>query len=525
MALDSNVKVVLPERGIAFKKVSGKIYVYYVTATYRNEKGQPTCTRASIGRLDEESGMLVPNRNYYEIYLKTPMPVTTGIYHCGLHFVFDEITKKLGITKLLKMYFPENYKEILTVAQYMLSEGNVMYYLEDYTQEHQTALNERMGSAQSSRLFSGMRQEDMLLFFREWMKHKHSDEYVAYDVTSISSYSKQIEELEWGYNRDKERLPQINMGMYYGEASGLPLYYRIYPGSISDKAHMQHMIADNEFINGKKTRFVMDRGFYSADNLRFLAENGYRFVIALPGSLKYCTNLVRKNKGSLVNRSEYMLGKGLPYGKAYEINELGFRMKVHLYYDPDKALRESESLYELIERQENDLRSMEEPPDRKLKYDKYFNINRSKDGKLSFVRNHNAIDEQLEKCGFFMIAETDFRKTTAEILEIYRSRNVVEKSFDSLKNELDMKRTHCHTSETLSGKLFVSFISLIVRSYMLNHLSGHMQSTVSTFRKILLDLDKIKCLDLNAKAKPRLLNPLSKSQRDILQLLLLPFPT
>lgn len=73
-----------------------------------------------------------------------------------------------------------------------------------------------------------------------------------------------------GYNRDKERLPQINMGMYYGEESCLPLYYRVYPGSISDKTHLKYMVADNEFINGKRTRFVMDRGFYSKENLQFL---------------------------------------------------------------------------------------------------------------------------------------------------------------------------------------------------------------------------------------------------------------
>ena len=48
-------------------------------------------------------------------------------------------------------------------------------------------------------------------------------EFLAYDVTSISSYSKGIESLEWGYNRDKEKLPQLNLGMYYGESSGLPL--------------------------------------------------------------------------------------------------------------------------------------------------------------------------------------------------------------------------------------------------------------------------------------------------------------
>jgi len=292
MALNKEVQVSLPEHGIAYKKVSGKTYVYYVTATYRNEKGKPTCERSSIGRLDEETGRLIPNRNYYEIYLKQPAPAATGIYDCGVNYVFEEVMSKLGISKLLKKCFPENYKEILTVAQYMLSEGNVMYYLDDYTESHKTALNESISSAKSSKIFSSLRQEDMLIFFREWMKHKKSGEYVAYDVTSISSYAKNIEELEWGYNRDKEKLPQINMGMYYGEESGLPLYYRVYPGSISDKAHLKYMVAGNEFINGKRTRFVMDRGFYSADNLKFLTENGYSFVIALPGSLKYFPDFV-----------------------------------------------------------------------------------------------------------------------------------------------------------------------------------------------------------------------------------------
>ena len=58
MALDKSILVDIPEHGIAYKKVSGKTYVYYVTATYRNKKGQPTCDRSSIGRLDEETGKL-----------------------------------------------------------------------------------------------------------------------------------------------------------------------------------------------------------------------------------------------------------------------------------------------------------------------------------------------------------------------------------------------------------------------------------------------------------------------------------
>ena len=57
-----------------------------------------------------------------------------------------------------------------------------------------------------------------------------------------------------------------------------------------------------------------------------------------------------------------------------------------------------------------DLKNMQEPPDKKLRYDKYFFINRSKDGKLAFKRNDEAIDARILRCGFFLIAETDYKK-------------------------------------------------------------------------------------------------------------------
>ena len=235
MALDATRKVPLPEHGVVKKRMGDKTYIYYATAVYRNEKGQPTADRVSIGRYDDETGMLIPNRNYYEIYLKKPAPPMQGMWSSGTYAAFRGVCDHLGLTKILKSYFPENWELMLTAAQYMLSEGNVMYYLKDYTESHKTSVRENVDDARISRMFSELRKEDMLLFFREWMRVKKSGEYIAYDVTSFSSYGKGIPELEWGYNRDREKLPQINMGMYYGEKSGLPLYYRIYPGSISDK--------------------------------------------------------------------------------------------------------------------------------------------------------------------------------------------------------------------------------------------------------------------------------------------------
>ena len=67
MALNSRIKVPLPEKGVIVARRKGDVpRVYHVLETFRNEKGQPTNKRKLIGKLDEESGMLVPNDAYYE---------------------------------------------------------------------------------------------------------------------------------------------------------------------------------------------------------------------------------------------------------------------------------------------------------------------------------------------------------------------------------------------------------------------------------------------------------------------------
>ncbi len=114
-----------------------------------------------------------------------------------------------------------------------------------------------------------------------------------------------------GYNRDKESLPQINMAMYYGEQSLLPLYYSVYPGSIPDKTHLAYMLRDNGLIGYKQARFVLYRGFYSEDNLKQLVSAGCRFIMSIPNSIRLSQNLIDKNREAVVNRSECRIEKGL----------------------------------------------------------------------------------------------------------------------------------------------------------------------------------------------------------------------
>ena len=70
--------------------------------------------------------------------------------------------------------------------------------------------------------------------------------------------------------------------------------------------------------------------------------------------------------------------------------------------------------------------------------------------------------------------------------------------------------------------MFRSFLSRIVRSYLLKRLKDYMRKNGLTLRKILLELDKIKTIQYPGSEEERLLNPQTKQQRELYELLEIP---
>jgi transposase len=110
--------------------------------------------------------------------------------------------------------------------------------------------------------------------------------FLAYDTTSISSYSKSLKQVKYGMNKDHDPLQQMNLVLLFGESSRLPVYYRKRPGNMSDVKMVQNMLADIDFLKLDKAKLVMDRGFYSEDNINVLYEKHYKFLMATKTSLK-----------------------------------------------------------------------------------------------------------------------------------------------------------------------------------------------------------------------------------------------
>ncbi len=122
-------------------------------------------------------------------------------------------------------------------------------------------------SSQSvSELLQRIKEDDRQRFFALWLNQVSGQDYLCYDITSISSYGRNNEYIHWGYNRDGESLEQINMAMLFGQTRKYPVYYRRLPGNISDVTTLKTTLRSLNFLQFSSLHLVLDHGFYSKGN-------------------------------------------------------------------------------------------------------------------------------------------------------------------------------------------------------------------------------------------------------------------
>lgn len=277
-------------------KRSGITYAYHSVSHWDKEKQQSRSKRTLIGRVDKETGEIVPTdgrgRKNLESSAKAkrgsvPTTETSRCFY-GATYLFDSIGDQLGITSDLKQCFPDTYKQILSIAYYLiLEDNNPLFRFEKWGSLHKHPYGKNIASQRSSVIFASITEQAKNTFFRLQGKRRTEKEFWAYDTTSISSYSENLRQVQYGKNKENDRLQQINLAMVFGETSNLPFYYRKLAGNIPDSKTLKHLLADLDVLGFSKVKLVMDRGFYSEANINELYKEHVKFLIAAKISLSF----------------------------------------------------------------------------------------------------------------------------------------------------------------------------------------------------------------------------------------------
>lgn len=499
-------------------KRNGITYVYKSISYWDKEKQQPRSHRTLIGKIDKETGKMVPTdgrgrkrmanaARENEKTKRGPVPnVLTERHFYGATYLLDQIGKEIGVTEDLKACFPESYKKILSIAYFLiLEDNNPLSRFGKWSKLHKHPYGKDIPSQRSSELFQSITEEAKMQFFRLQGKRRIEKEYWAYDITSISSYSERLKQVKFGKNKDNEPLAQINLALLFGENSGLPFCYRKITGNIPDVKTMNELIRELDILGYDKIKLVMDRGFYSAANINGMYKKHYKFIVGANTSLSYVKDYIKELGDTMRDYTRYneqyevyAASKTIRWDYTQERPYKGDtisaerRMYLHLYYNPEKEVEDSKQFNRYLKKLEKELVSGKHDPAHENAYKKYFTVKETPVRGIRVEPINKAIEEARRRYGYFILLSNDVKDPIAA-LELYRIRDVVEKAFCNLKDRLNCRRTLVSSDESLEGKMFVEFIALIYLSYIKKRMEIKKLFSKYTMQGLLDELDVIEC--------------------------------
>jgi transposase len=434
---------------------------------------------------------------------------------------------------VLKESFPEICEEILYLSLYQVLEAKPLYLFKPWAEMTYMEEPLALSSQKISRLVEeiGTREDLRDRFFHSWIKRQGDIHAIIFDITSLSSYSRLIEYLEWGYNRDRDKLPQINLGLILGQPSQLPIAYRIYPGSISDVTTLRNILILLDYLGVRDFTFILDRGFYSSANIKEMDEEQIRFVLPLSFSTKMATQLISKHHRDLQSPLNGFYHKKRPmFHVKKEITIADVPLYAHLFHDEKRKADEVEHLMRQIVEVESrvegkefwEKEAVEEYMEQTFKGISRLFVITGEAPHFVLQRKPKAISRLMNRMGKTVLVTNDPVPGREEILNLYRRKDALEKMFDVIKNELESGRLRVSSKEATEGRIFLTFLSLILYSEVSRVMKEKNLYKTYTISEALFELKKLRLVTLtNGK---NYLTEVSKKQRNLFEKFELPIP-
>jgi transposase len=479
-------------------------------------KNNYLCTQDNIessnnGNVDQIINIKTSNDQQY-----TAIETQYTFKGIGQKLILDMVIDKTGLSDILAKVFPDSFTKILTLAFFLVSDNSSVSYCEDWLERNESLINDStsMCSQRISELFTELQKDQIMQFWDLWSNHIEENEYLALDITSISSYANLIHELEYGYNRDGDKLPQINLCMLFGEKSALPAFSSVYNGSLNDSKILSSFLDNLEFFGDKKYKLVMDKGFYSKENLKYLLKKyaKYDFMIAVPFTTQISRDITSTGRNQLEEDNPIIHNNDNLSGYSFidKINN-EYRVKYHVIYNEYKHDDAKKCLKDKATNLLNEALLNPEKFMNEKEHKKYLIFTKDKiTNNYSVKVNLERIKFELKNVGWLIIVSNDLNSTYRDALSIYRNKDIVEKSFNRLKNSLSLRRLHIHNSKSLHGKIFIAMISIIISSYIHKVLINNNLDTKYTITRL---MNKLETFKISRSKTLSSLSPLTRELR------------
>ena len=552
-----------PREGDGIKRTirrrGDKLYAYEITS--KMENGKKVTVSNYLGRVDPETNELmekIPEKSAEhrkkiaeQRDIRILEDIVIGDY--GGVYLLDNIQKRIHLGEDLNACFGGVSKNMIAIAISLIQCNGVFDSVEGMMHRTWTRRYYDIVGTLDSGTLSRMTKEigtkaecNIEAFFER--RVRRGSGLVAWDTTTVGCHTDMDGMAEYVIdNKDNEPMKQVKIGLAT-DMRGVPLMYRHYAGNVSDMDTVRFLANDIESYGRKDAMFVMDRGFCSGWNIRFMLSNGHRFVIPATTSSKAVKRLLTQfNKSKDVVDMEHEghmyrvwkteIGICEAKGRTKADGEQAYmfttdeddnhgsegRFTAYVCYDSKKFSDEVQSHKRMI----NDLLNIAKGIDAKDpvsvfrskagKAAKHFDI--EADGRrLKVSVKQNSESFETNRAGLFvMLSSKDLDWHT--VMRAYDARRLTEQVFDRKKGE--SKRFHTSDKATMKGREFLLFLDLVIRCEMSAEIREAKLERPMTVESAISMADCVQAREYNSV---RMIREIDRKERDIFRTFKVPIP-
>ena len=265
---------------------------------------------------------------------------------------------------------------------------------------------------------------------------------MAIDGHAIGCESNNNDLAEKGYKFNKLGETQINLLMAYDVNTGIPLISRIYEGASIDKVSIKDFVNQVEL---KDMLFIVDRGFYSNENLKLFSSNGNAYIIPLGKHLNACKSAIQNLE--MNNRFVYQRGKKASVIEYKDEIINGYR--VITYRDLNESILEQENY--LLHISQKDKSYTEE-----------------------------GFQSTKDYMGVIILQTSLLNNSPEEIYTLYKKRWTIETFYNYFKNKANYNSLYAEDYYKTQGLAFIMLVSALIHREMENAVANIKGKNVST---------------------------------------------
>ena len=485
-------------RIIRQRQKNGDIYVIERKCRYDSEKKYNVVLSSRIiGKIPLGQDQVVPTRPKRSNGEKVSIsdhPLIARRMKVGMMDIIDHIGKVSGIDDAIYANTDiGTAQKILSLARYLLgTNGQTLPGITTWQYSHSIPYEEGISEDVYHDLFCDVGRDETLMqnFFASRLGNTEDKAVLAYDSTTISTYSQQLPEARYGFNKAHDGKETVKLLSLYSIEKRQPVAFTKQPGNLPDVISIENALKQLQALGIGNAEIITDNGYYSDKNLAELLHAHFDFITLVKTNLTWVKPELNArldqfrstssacpfdtNTHGLTVMMMHEFSRTRRYGSQKknlkEGDEETFRRRIylHLFFNPMRRVEQDTAfdndLFELKGYVE-DGKGEEDLSESAWKKVQKFLLVRHYGSKLTVTFNEKAIAEEKKYHGYFALVSNG-EKDPFECLRKYRKRGTIEFFFESGKQRADGSRTRVWTSDALMGRMFVQFVALCYYEYL-----------------------------------------------------------